>query len=140
MAGHMETQTGMTLQEAARTTRMAKSSILQFRWLDAPHSIGTARSAQVPGFESPVAAGTKTDALKHGGMGGNEVLQQVLQRAILAEQKASLLEASLKEMTAQRDKWVRRNTRFLRQLATRLERCVESECRGEIDGDRKRAS
>ena len=38
--------------------------------------------------------------------GGNEVLQQVLQRAILAEQKASLLEASLKDMTAQRDKWV----------------------------------
>src|SRR6516164_10441778 len=106
MAGHMETQTGMTLQEAARTTRMAKSSILQFRWLDAPHSIGTARSAQAPGCESPLAAGTKADALEHGGMGGNEVLQQVLQRAILAEQKASLLEASLKDMTAQRDKWV----------------------------------
>jgi len=30
----------------------------------------------------------------------------VLQRAILAEQKASLLEASLKDMTAQRDRWV----------------------------------
>jgi len=39
-------------------------------------------------------------------MGGDEVLQQVLQRAILAEQKASILEASLKDMTAQRDKWV----------------------------------
>jgi hypothetical protein len=37
--------------------------------------------------------------VEHGGMGGNEVLQQVLQRAIL-------LEASLKDMTAQRDKWV----------------------------------
>ena len=94
----MKRQTGRTLQEAARTTGTAKSSILQFRWLDAPRSIGTARSAQVPGFESPVAAGTK-DALEHGGMGGNEVLQQVLQRAIL-------LEASLKDMTAQRDKWV----------------------------------
>jgi hypothetical protein len=120
----MEKQTGKTLQEAARPTGTAK---LQFRWLDAPRS-------------SPVAAGTKADALKHGGMGGNEVLQQVLQRAILAEQKASVLEASLKDMTAQRDKWVRRNARFLRQLATRLERCVESECRGEVDGDRKRAS
>ena len=102
----METQTGMTLQEAARTPGPAKSSTLQFRWLDAPRSIGTARSAQAPGCESPLAAGTKADALEHGGMGGNEVLQQVLQRAILAEQKASLLEASLKDMTAQRDKWV----------------------------------
>jgi hypothetical protein len=121
---HMEKQNGKTLQEAARPMATAK---LQFRWLDAPRS-------------SPVAAGTKADALKHGGMGGNEVLQQVLQRAILAEQKASALEASLKDMTAQRDKWVRRNTRFLRQLATRLERCVESDCRGEVDGDRKPAS
>jgi hypothetical protein len=103
----METQTGMTLQEAARTTGPAKSSALQFRWLDAPRSIGTARSAQAPGSESPpVAAGTKADALEHGGMGSNEIFQQVLQRAILAEQKASLLEASLKDMTAQRDKWV----------------------------------
>ena len=100
----MKKQTGETLQEAARATGTAKSSILQFRWLDAPRSIGTARSSQVPGFESP--AGTKVDALEHGGMGGNEVLQQVLQRAILAEQKASLLEASLKDMTAQRDRWV----------------------------------
>ena len=104
MAAHMKT--GKTLQEAARATGMAKSSILQFRWLDAPRSMGTARTGQAPGFESPVAAGTKADALEHGGMGGNEVLQQVLQRAILAEQKASLLEASLKDMTAQRDKWV----------------------------------
>jgi hypothetical protein len=56
--------------------------MLQFRWLDTPRSIGT-----------------KADAVEHGGMGGNEVLQQVLQRAIL-------LEASLKDMTAQRDKWV----------------------------------
>src|SRR6516165_3253555 len=103
MAAHMKT--GKTLQEAARATGMAKSSILQFRWLDAPRSMGTARTGQAPGFESPVAAGTKADALEHGGMGGNEVLQQVLQRAILAEQKASLLEASLKDMTAQRDKW-----------------------------------
>ena len=71
----------MTLQEAARTTGAAKSSMLQFRWLDTPRSIGT-----------------KADAVEHGGMGGNEVLQQVLQRAIL-------LEASLKDMTAQRDKW-----------------------------------
>jgi len=63
---------------------------LQFGWLDAPRSIGTARSTQVPGFEPPGAAGT---------------MQQVLQRAILAEQKASVLEASLKDMTAQRDKW-----------------------------------
>jgi len=95
MAAHMKNATGM-----------AKSSILQFRWLDAPRSMGTARTGQAPGFESPVAAGTKADALEHGGMGGNEVLQQVLQRAILAEQKASLLEASLKDMTAQRDRWV----------------------------------
>ena len=102
----METQTGMTLQEAARTPGPAKSSTLQFRWLDAPRSIGTARSAQAPEFESPVAAGSKADALEHGGMGSNEIFQQVLQRAILAEQKASLLEASLKDMTAQRDKWV----------------------------------
>jgi hypothetical protein len=55
---------------------------------------------------SPVAAGTKADALERGGMGGNEIFQQVLQRTILAEQKASLLEASLKDMIAQRDKWV----------------------------------
>ena len=109
----MKKKTGKTLQEAAPATAMAIYSKLQFRWLDAPHSIGSARSAQVPGFESPVAAGTKADALEHGGMGGNEVLQQVLQRAILAEQKASLLEANLKDitahlkdMTAQRDKWV----------------------------------
>ena len=95
MAAHMKNATGM-----------AKSSILQFRWLDAPRSMGTACGGQAPGFESPVATGTKADALQHGGMGGNEVLQQVLQRAILAEQKASLLEASLKDMTAQRDKWV----------------------------------
>jgi hypothetical protein len=54
----------------------------------------------------PVAASTKADALDPGGMGGDEVLQQVLQRAVLAEQKASILEASLKDMTAQRDKWV----------------------------------
>ena len=113
----MEKQTGKTLQEAARTAGTAK---LQFRWLDAPRSSGTARSTQVPGFES----------LKHGSMGGNEVLQQALQRAILAEQKASLLEASLKEMTAQRDKWVTRNTRLLRQLATRLERSVERDSAG----------
>ena len=105
MAAHMKAQTGMTLQEATRATGTAKSS-LQFRWLDAPRSIGTARTGQAAGFESPVTAGTKVDALEHGGMGGNEVLQQVLQRAILAEQKASLLEASLKDMTAQRDKWV----------------------------------
>jgi len=116
-AAHMEKQTGKTLQEAARTRGTAK---LQFRWLDAPRSIGTARSTQVPGSE----------LLKHDGMGGNEVLQQVLQRAILAEQKASLLEASLKEMTAQRDKWVRRNARFLRELATRLERYVERDSAG----------
>ena len=99
----METQTG-TLQEAARTMGTAKS--LQFRWLDAPRSIETARSAQAPEVESSVAADTKANALEHDGMGGNEDLQQVLQRAILAEQKASLLEASLKDMTAQRDKWV----------------------------------
>jgi len=106
MAAHMKKQTGETLQEAARATGTAKSSILQFRWLDAPRSIGTARSAQAPEFESPVAAGSKADALEHGGMGSNEIFQQVLQRAILAEQKASLLEASLKDMTAHRDKWV----------------------------------
>jgi hypothetical protein len=106
MAAYMETQTGMTLQEAARTTGPAKSSILQFRWLDAPRSIGTARSTQAPGFESPVAAGTKADALEHAGMGGNEIFQQVLQRAILAEQKASLLETSLRDMTAQRGRWM----------------------------------
>ena len=105
MAAHMKAQTGMTLQEAARATGTAKSS-LQFRWLDAPRSITTARTGRAAGFESPVAAGTKADALDHGGMGGDEVLQQVLQRAILAEQKASILEASLKDMTAQRDKWV----------------------------------
>ena len=92
--------------------------------------MGTARTGQAPRFESPGAAGTKADALEHGGTGGNEVLQQVLQRAILAEQKASLLEASLKEMTAQRDKWVRRNARFLRELATRLERYVERDSAG----------
>ena len=102
----MKAQTGMTLQEAARATGMAKSSILQFRWLDAPRSIGTARTGQAAGFELPVAASTKADALDHAGMGGDEVLQQVLQRAVLAEQKASILEASLKDMTAQRDKWV----------------------------------
>ena len=101
----MKAQTGMTLQEATRATGTAKSS-LQFRWLDAPRSIGTARTGQAAGFESPVTAGTKVDALDHGRMGGGEVLQQVLQRAILAEQKASLLEASLKDMTAQRDRWV----------------------------------
>ena len=101
----MKAQTGMTLQEAARGTGTAKSA-LQFRWLDAPRSIGTARTGQVAGFESPVAAGTKADALDHGGMGGDEVLQHVLHRLILAEQKASILEASLKDMTAQRDKWV----------------------------------
>jgi len=101
----MKAQTGMTLQEAARATGTAKSSS-QFRWLDAPRSIRTARTGRAAGFESPVAAGTKDDALDHSGMGGDEVLQQVLQRAILAEQKASILEASLKDMTAQRDKWV----------------------------------
>ena len=106
MAARMKKKTGKTLQEAAPATAMANYSKLQFRWLDAPHSIGTARSAQVPGFESPVAAGTKADALERGGMGGNEIFQQVLQRTILAEQKASLLEASLKDMIAQRDKWV----------------------------------
>ena len=101
----MKAQTGMTLQEAARATGTAKSS-LQFRWLDVPRSIRTARTGQAPGFELPVAASTKADALDHGGMGGDEDLQQVLQRAVLAEQKASILEASLKDMTAQRDKWV----------------------------------
>jgi hypothetical protein len=105
MTAHMKKQTGKTLQEAA-PVGTAKSSILQFRWLDAPRSMGTARTEQAPGFESPVSAGTKANALEHGGMGGNEVLQHVLQRAILAEQKASLLEASLKDMTAQRDRWV----------------------------------
>ena len=59
---------------------------LQFGWLDAARSIGTARSAQVPGAAS--------------------TMHQVLQRAILAEQRASVLEASLRDMTAQRDKWV----------------------------------
>jgi hypothetical protein len=105
MAAHMKAQTEMTLQEAARATGMAKSS-LQFRWLDAPRSIGTASTGQAAGFKSPVAAGTKANAPDHGGIRGDEVLQQVLQRAILAEQKASILEASLKDMTAQRDKWV----------------------------------
>ena len=110
----MKAQSGMTLQEAAR--HGAKSS-LQFRWLDAPRSIRTARTGQAAGFELPVAASTKADALDHGGMGGDEDLQQVLQRVVLAEQKASILEASLKDiasilgaslkdMTAQRDKWV----------------------------------
>jgi len=102
MAAHMKEETGKTLQAAARATGMAKSSILQFRWLDAPRS-GTARTGHAPGLESPRATGTKADALEHGGMEGNEVL---LQRAILSEQKASLLEANLKDMTAQRDKWV----------------------------------
>ena len=101
----MKSQTAMTLQEAARATGMAKSS-LQFRWLNAPRSIGTARTGQAAGFELPVAAGTKADALDHGGIRGDEVLRQMLQRAVLAEQKASILEASLKDMTAQRDKWV----------------------------------
>jgi len=78
-------------------TGMAKSS-LQFRWLDAPRSVAPARAGQAAGFESPVA----TDASER----VDEALQQVLQRAILAEQKASILEASLKDMTAQRDKWV----------------------------------
>jgi len=105
MAAHMKAHTGMTLQEAARATGTAKSS-LQFRWLDVPRSIRTARTEQAPGFELPVAASTKADALDHGGMGGGEIFQQVLQRAVLAEQKASILEASLKDMTAQRDKWV----------------------------------
>jgi hypothetical protein len=105
MAAHMKAHTGMTLQEAARATGTAKSS-LQFRWLDVPRSIRTARTGQAPGFELPVAASTKADALDHGGMGGDEIFQQVLQRAVLAEQKASILEASLKDMTAQRDKWV----------------------------------
>jgi hypothetical protein len=105
MAAHMKEETGKMLQKQHCATGMAKSSILQFRWLDTPRS-GTARTGQAPGFEAPVATGTKADALEHGGMEGNEVSQQVLQRAILAEQKASLLEASLKDMTAQRDKWV----------------------------------
>ena len=105
MAAHMKAQTGMTLQEAARATGTAKSSS-QFRWLDAPRSIRTARTGQAAGFELPVAASTKADALDHAGMGGDEVLQHVLNRLILAEQKASILEASLKDMTAQRDKWV----------------------------------
>jgi hypothetical protein len=78
----METATGMTLQEAARPTGTAKSSTLQFRWLDTPRSIGT-----------------KADTVEHGSVGGNDVLHQVLQRAIQ-------LEASLKDMTSQRDKWV----------------------------------
>ena len=124
----MKAQTGMTLQEATRATGTAKSS-LQFRWLDAPRSIGTARTGQAAGLESPVAAAAKADALDHASERVDEalqlvttervheVLQQVLQRAILAEQKASILEASLKDiasilgaslkdMTAQRDKWV----------------------------------
>jgi lysozyme family protein len=42
----------------------------------------------------------------HCNLAAREVLQHVLHRAILAEQKACLLEASLKDMTAQRDKWV----------------------------------
>ena len=106
MAAHVKKQTGETLQEAARTTGMAKSKILQFRWLDAPRSIAPASAGQAAGFDSPIAASTKPDALDHGGMGGDEVLQHVLHRLILAEQKASILEASLKDMTAQRDKWV----------------------------------
>jgi hypothetical protein len=69
MAAYMKKQTGKTLQEAARAAGIAKSSVLQFRWLDAPRSMGTARTGQAPGFESPVAAGTKTDALEHGGRG-----------------------------------------------------------------------
>ena len=112
----MKAQTGMTLQEATRATGTAKSS-LQFRWLDAPRSIGTARTGQAAGLESPVAAAAKADALDRASERVDEVLQQVLQRAILAEQKASILEASLKDiasilgaslkdMTAQRDKWV----------------------------------
>src|SRR5262249_9219552 len=106
MAGHMETQTGMTLQEAARTTRTAKSSMLQFRWLDAPHSIGTARSAQAPGCESPLAAGTKADALEQGGMVGNEVLRQVVEGAVKRVGVAALMEANLKDVPAQRQKWM----------------------------------
>ena len=101
----MKAQTGMTLQEATRATGTAKSS-LQFRWLDAPRSIGTARTGQAAGLESPVAAAAKADALDRASERVDEVLQQVLQRAILAEQKASILEATLKDMTAQRDKWV----------------------------------
>ena len=106
MVTHMKAQTGM-----------AKPS-LQFRWLDAPRSNGTARAGQAVGFESSVVAAKKADALDHASERVDEVLQlvttervhevlqQVLQRAILAEQKASILEASLKDMTAQRDKWV----------------------------------
>jgi hypothetical protein len=117
MAADMKAQTGMTLQEATRATGTAKSS-LQFRWLDAPRSIGTARTGQAAGLESPVAAAAKADALDHASERVDEVLQlvttervhevlqQVLQRAILAEQKAFILEATLKDMTAQRDKWV----------------------------------
>ena len=86
-------------------TGMAKSS-LQFRWLDAPRSVASARAGRAAGFESPVATGTKADALDHASERVDEALQQVLQRAILAEQKASILEASLKDITAQRDKWV----------------------------------
>ena len=103
MAAHMKAQSGMTLQEAAR--HGAKSS-LQFRWLDAPRSIAPASAGQAAGFDSPIAASTKADALDRASERVDEVLQQVLQRAILAEQKASILEASLKDMTAQRDKWV----------------------------------
>jgi len=110
----MKAQSGMTLQEAAR--HGAKSS-LQFRWLDAPRSVAPARAGQAAGLESPVAAAAKGDALDRASERVDEVLQQVLQRAILAEQKASILEASLKDiasilgaslkdMTAQRDKWV----------------------------------
>jgi len=110
----MKAQSGMTLQEAAR--HGAKSS-LQFRWLDAPRSVAPARAGQAAGLESPVAAAAKADALDRASERVHEVLQQVLQRAILAEQKASILEASLKDiasilgaslkdMTAQRDKWV----------------------------------
>jgi len=51
-------------------------------------------------------AAKKADALDHASERVDEALQQVLKRAILAEQKASILEASLKDMTAQRDKWV----------------------------------
>jgi len=94
MVTHMKAQTGM-----------AKPS-LQFRWLDAPRSNGTARAGQAVGFESSVVAAKKADALDHASERVDEALQQVLKRAILAEQKASILEASLKDMTAQRDKWV----------------------------------
>jgi hypothetical protein len=88
MAAHMKAQSGMTLQEAAR--HGAKSS-LQFRWLDAPRSVAPARAGQAAGFESPVAAGTRADSLDHASERVDEALQQVLQRAILAEQKASIL-------------------------------------------------